>query len=248
MRIIGMIIIIGMVIGAVVSIDYSKFLDLQSLLIVLGGAIGYALAKGKPKEFIINFGDGCVYMGWIGLMIGITGVSGSGKSSLVNDTLYPILNNYFYNGVKDILPFKKINGVDNLDKVVDINQSPIGRTPRSNPVTYCGVFSEIRLLFSKTQEAQIRGYKPGRFSFNVTGGRCETCSGGGMRVIEMNFLPDVYVECESCQGQRFNRETLEIYFKGKNISDILNMTINQAVSFFKAIPKIYNKLKTIQYK
>ena len=182
----------------------------------------------------------------LGLMIGITGVSGSGKSSLVNDTLYPILNNHFYNGVKDILPFKKINGVDNLDKVVDINQSPIGRTPRSNPATYCGVFSEIRLLFSKTQEAQIRGYKPGRFSFNVTGGRCETCSGGGMRVIEMNFLPDVYVECESCQGQRFNRETLEIYYKGKTISDILNMTINQAVSFFKAIPKIYNKLKTIQ--
>ena len=182
----------------------------------------------------------------LGLMIGITGVSGSGKSSLVNDTLYPILNNHFYNGVKDILPFKKIKGVDNLDKVVDINQSPIGRTPRSNPVTYCGVFSEIRLLFSKTQEAQIRGYKPGRFSFNVTGGRCETCSGGGMRIIEMNFLPDVYVECESCQGQRFNRETLEIYYKGKTISDILNMTINQAVSFFKAIPKIYNKLKTIQ--
>jgi len=182
----------------------------------------------------------------LGLMIGVTGVSGSGKSSLINDTLYPILNNYFFNGVKDILPFKKIKGIQNLDKVVDINQSPIGRTPRSNPVTYCGVFSEIRLLFSKTQEAQIRGYKAGRFSFNVSGGRCETCSGGGMRVIEMNFLPDVYVECETCQGYRFNRETLEIYYKGKSISDVLNMTINQAVIFFQSIPKIYNKLKTIQ--
>ena len=182
----------------------------------------------------------------LGLMIGVTGVSGSGKSSLINDTLYPILNNHFYNGVKDILPFKAIKGIDNLDKVVDINQSPIGRTPRSNPATYCGVFSEVRLLFSKTQEAQIRGYKPGRFSFNVSGGRCETCSGGGMRVIEMNFLPDVYVECESCQGNRFNRETLEIYYKGKTISDVLNMTINQAVGFFKPIPKIYSKLKTIQ--
>ena len=182
----------------------------------------------------------------LGLMIGITGVSGSGKSSLINDTLYPILNNYFFNGVKEILPFKKIIGIDNLDKVVDVNQNPIGRTPRSNPATYCGVFSEVRLLFSKTQEAQIRGYKPGRFSFNVSGGRCETCSGGGMRVIEMNFLPDVYVECESCQGNRFNRETLEIYYKGKTISDVLNMKINQAVNFFKAIPKIFNKLKTIQ--
>ena len=182
----------------------------------------------------------------LGLMIGITGVSGSGKSSLINDTLYPILNNYFFNGVKEILPFKKIIGIDNLDKVVDVNQNPIGRTPRSNPATYCGVFSEVRLLFSKTQEAQIRGYKPGRFSFNVSGGRCETCSGGGMRVIEMNFLPDVYVECESCQGNRFNRETLEIYYKGKTISDVLNMKINQAVKFFKAIPKIFNKLKTIQ--
>ena len=182
----------------------------------------------------------------LGLMIGVVGVSGSGKSSLINDTLYPILNNHFYNGVKEVLPYDQIEGIKYLDKVVDVNQSPIGRTPRSNPVTYCGIFSEIRLLFSKTQESLIRGYKPGRFSFNVSGGRCESCSGGGMKVIEMNFLPDVYVECESCQGNRFNNETLEILYKGKNISDILKMTINQAVAFFKSIPKIHNKLKTIQ--
>ncbi len=182
----------------------------------------------------------------LGIMIGVVGVSGSGKSSLINNTLYPILNNYFYNGVKESLSFHKIIGIENLDKVVDVNQDPIGRTPRSNPATYCGVFSDIRLLFSKTQESQIRGYKPGRFSFNVTGGRCENCSGGGMRIIEMNFLPDVYVECETCQGYRFNKETLEIYYKGKTISDVLNMTINQAVIFFKSIPKIFNKLKTIQ--
>ena len=151
----------------------------------------------------------------LGIMIGVTGVSGSGKSTLVNETLYPILNEHLFNGVKVPLPYKKISGLKYIDKVVDINQSPIGLTPRSNPATYCGVFSEIRNLFTLTPEAQIRGYKPGRFSFNVVGGRCETCQGGGMKVIEMNFLPDVYVECESCQGRRFNRETLEIRFKGK---------------------------------
>ena len=179
-------------------------------------------------------------------MIGITGVSGSGKSTLVNGTLYPILNAHIFNGVKVPLPYKKISGLEYIDKVVDINQSPIGRTPRSNPATYCGVFSEIRSLFTLTPEAQIRGYKPGRFSFNVVGGRCETCRGGGMKVIEMNFLPDVYVECESCQGKRFNRETLEIRYKGKSISDALNMSINEACSFFKPIPKIYRKVKMIQ--
>ena len=182
----------------------------------------------------------------LGKMIGVTGVSGSGKSTLINETLYPILNAYFFNGVKKPMPYKKIDGLKNIDKVIDINQSPIGRTPRSNPATYTGVFSEIRNLFSKVPEAMIRGYKPGRFSFNVTGGRCETCRGGGMRVIEMNFLPDVYVECETCQGKRFNRETLEIKYKGKSIYDILEMTIEDACILFEFIPKIFRKLKTIQ--
>lgn len=182
----------------------------------------------------------------LGKMIGITGVSGSGKSTLVNETLYPILNAHYFNGVKEPLDYDSISGLQHLDKVVDINQSPIGRTPRSNPATYTGVFSEIRTLFTKTPEAQIRGYKPGRFSFNVKGGRCETCQGGGMRVIEMNFLPDVYIECEDCQGKRFNRETLEIRYRGKSIADVLEMTINEAVAFFEPIPKIYKKLKTIQ--
>lgn len=182
----------------------------------------------------------------LGKMIGVTGVSGSGKSTLINETLYPIMNAHYFNGVKIPMPYKKITGLEHIDKVIDINQSPIGRTPRSNPATYTGVFSEIRSLFSKTTEASIRGYKPGRFSFNVKGGRCETCQGGGLRVIEMNFLPDVYVECETCNGKRFNRETLEIRYKGKSISDVLEMTINEAVSFFELIPKIHRKLKTIQ--
>jgi len=182
----------------------------------------------------------------LGVMVGVTGVSGSGKSTLINETLYPILNSHFYNALKPALPYKQIKGLEHLDKVVDVNQSPIGRTPRSNPATYCGVFGEIRTLFTLTPEAQIRGYKPGRFSFNVKGGRCETCQGGGMKIIEMNFLPDVYVECETCNGKRFNRETLEIRFKGKSIADILGMTVNQACKFFESHPKIYRKLKTIQ--
>ena len=182
----------------------------------------------------------------LGLMVGITGVSGSGKSSLINETLYPILNNYYFNGTKEPLSYKSIKGLENLDKVIDINQSPIGRTTRSNPATYTGVFSEIRNLFSKIPESMIRGYKPGRFSFNVTGGRCETCKGGGLKIIEMNFLPDVYVQCETCMGKRFNRETLEIRYKGKSISDVLNMTISEAVTFFEQIPKIYRKLKTLK--
>ncbi len=182
----------------------------------------------------------------LGQLICVSGVSGSGKSTLINETLYPILNAHFYNAVKKPAPYKKIEGLEHLDKVIDIDQSPIGRTPRSNPATYTDVFSEIRSLFTMTSEAQIRGYKPGRFSFNVKGGRCETCEGSGVRTIEMSFLPDVYVECETCQGKRFNRETLEIRYKGKSISDVLNMTVDEAVEFFEMIPKIYRKVKTIQ--
>jgi excinuclease ABC subunit A len=182
----------------------------------------------------------------LGTLIGITGVSGSGKSTLINETLYPILNAHIFNGVKKPMPYKKIEGLEFIDKVIDIDQSPIGRTPRSNPATYTDVFSEIRKLFTMTSESMIRGYKAGRFSFNVKGGRCETCEGSGVRTIEMNFLPDVYVECETCQGKRFNRETLEIRFKGKSISDVLNMTVDEAVPFFELIPKIYRKVKTIQ--
>lgn len=182
----------------------------------------------------------------LGKMICVTGVSGSGKSTLINETLYPILNAHIYKGVKKPMPYHKIEGLEYVDKVIDIDQSPIGRTPRSNPATYTGTFSEIRSLFAKTPEAAIRGYKPGRFSFNVKGGRCESCQGGGVKVIEMNFLPDVYVTCESCQGKRFNRETLEIRYKGKSISDVLNMTIEEATDFFENIPKIYRKLKTIK--
>ena len=182
----------------------------------------------------------------LGSMIGVTGVSGSGKSTLINETLYPILNQHFFKAVKKPLPYAAIHGLEHIDKVIDINQAPIGRTPRSNPVTYTGVFGEIRQLFTMTPEAMIRGYKPGRFSFNVKGGRCETCQGAGVKTIEMNFLPDVYVPCDDCYGKRFNRETLEIRYRNKNISDILEMTINDACRFFKPYPKIYRKLKTIQ--
>ena len=182
----------------------------------------------------------------LGKMIAVTGVSGSGKSSLINETLYPILNSKIYNSVKSPLEFKKIDGVEHVDKVVEVNQQQIGRTPRSNPATYTGVYSEIRKLFSDTVEAKIRGYKPGRFSFNVSGGRCENCKGGGMRLIEMNFLPDVFVECEVCNGKRFNRETLEVRYKGKSISDILDMSVSKSLDFFTSIPKIYNKLKAIE--
>ena len=182
----------------------------------------------------------------LGTFIGISGVSGSGKSSLINETLFPILNAHFFNGVKKPLDYEKIKGLEHIDKVIDINQAPIGRTPRSNPATYTGVFSEIRSLFAKTVESSIRGYKPGRFSFNVAGGRCETCAGGGLKAIEMNFLPDIYVPCDECFGKRFNRETLEIRYKGKSISDVLEMTIDESVSFFESIPKIHRKLKTIQ--
>jgi excinuclease ABC subunit A len=181
----------------------------------------------------------------LGTFVCITGVSGSGKSTLINETLYPALSKHFYQSHKEPLEHKRIEGKEHIDKVIDIDQSPIGRTPRSNPATYTGVFSDIRTLFASLPEAAIRGYKPGRFSFNVKGGRCETCSGGGMQVIEMNFLPDVYVQCPSCQGKRYNRETLEVRYRGKSISDILNMTIEQAVEFFENIPSIRHKIKTL---
>ena len=181
----------------------------------------------------------------LGTLTCITGVSGSGKSSLISYTLYPILLKHIYKGVREPLPYGSIEGLEHLDKVIDIDQSPIGRTPRSNPVTYTKVFDEIRSLFSSLPESQIRGYKPGRFSFNVAGGKCETCNGGGMRLIEMNFLPDVYVSCENCQGQRYNKETIEIKYKGKSIADVLNMTFSEAVIFFENLPKIHRVISTL---
>ena len=182
----------------------------------------------------------------LGKLVCVTGVSGSGKSSLINETLYPILSKHFYRSEMKPLPYKSVKGIENIDKVIDIDQSPIGRTPRSNPATYTGVFDEIRKLFASLPESKIRGYKPGRFSFNVKGGRCETCGGAGVRVIEMNFLPDVQVHCEECNGKRYNRETLEVRYKGKSINDVLEMTIDQAVDFFENIPAILQKIKTLK--
>ncbi|WP_343671314.1 excinuclease ABC subunit UvrA [Chitinophaga sp.] len=182
----------------------------------------------------------------LGTFICVTGVSGSGKSTLINETLYPILSQHAYDSKQDPMPYKSIKGLENIDKVIEIDQSPIGRTPRSNPATYCGFFTDIRTLFSQVPEAKIRGYNAGRFSFNVKSGRCDVCEGGGMRVIEMNFLPDVYVHCEKCNGRRYNRETLEIRYKGKSISDVLDMTVDEAVEFFQPVNYIYRKIKTLQ--
>ena len=212
-----------------------------------------------PKERCIGNGNQLVIKGAsgnnlknlnvvfpLGTFICVTGVSGSGKSTLINETLYPILNQHIYNAVKDPLPFKKVEGLEFTDKVVDVDQAPLGRTPRSNPATYTKMFDDIRKLFAGLPEAKIRAYKPGRFSFNVAGGRCETCKGAGVQVIEMNFLPDVMVECPDCRGKRYNRETLEVRYKGKSISDVLDMTINQAVEFFENIPKLVPRLKVLQ--
>jgi len=201
--------------------------------IVVNGACGNNL-----KDISVSFP--------LGKLIFVTGVSGSGKSTLINETLYPILNQYCYNSKTAPLKYKSVKGLEHIDKVIEIDQSPIGRTPRSNPATYCGFFTDIRTLFASVPEAKIRGYQAGRFSFNVKSGRCETCEGGGMRVIEMNFLPDVMVHCEKCNGKRYNRETLEIRYKGKSISDVLNMTVEEAVEFFSAVPYIYRKVKVLQ--
>jgi len=201
-------------------------------VLTIKGATGHNL-----KNVTVNFP--------LGKLIAVTGVSGSGKSTLIHDTLYPILNQHFFNAKRDPLPYKAIEGLEHIDKVIEVDQSPIGRTPRSNPATYTGMFTEIRSLFAQLPEAKIRGYSAGRFSFNVKGGRCETCEGAGMRVIEMNFLPDVNVPCETCKGKRYNRETLEVRFKGKSITDVLDMTVEKAVEFFDSQPRILRKVKIL---
>ncbi|HLT42395.1 MAG TPA: excinuclease ABC subunit UvrA, partial [Sphingobacteriaceae bacterium] len=236
--------------GTPKEIEASKTLTAEYLNGVKEIAIPLKRREGNGEELVLYKATGnnlkkVTASFPLGKLIAVTGVSGSGKSTLIGETLYPILNHYFFRAKKQPLPYQKIDGLKHIDKVIEINQSPIGRTPRSNPSTYTGVFSDIRSLFVQLPEAKIRGYKPGRFSFNVKGGRCETCKGGGMKVIEMNFLPDVQVPCETCQGKRYNRETLEVRYRGKSISDVLNMRVEEAVSFFEAIPSIYRKVKTL---
>ncbi|MFY7919914.1 MAG: excinuclease ABC subunit UvrA, partial [Chryseotalea sp.] len=206
--------------------------------------------KGSSKSLIVHGANGNNLKNVtleipLGTFTCITGVSGSGKSTLIHETLFPILNQHFYHSRTEPMPYKKVEGIKELDKVIEVDQSPIGRTPRSNPATYTGVFSDIRDLFTQLPEAKIRGYKPGRFSFNVKGGRCETCEGAGLRLIEMEFLPDVYVHCETCKGKRYNRETLEVRFKGKSIANVLDMTVEEAVTFFENQPKILRKIETL---
>lgn len=216
----------------------------------LGMVVPEVRRKGKGKSIKLTGASGNNLKNVnleipLGTLVCVTGVSGSGKSTLIHETLYPILNQQFYRSKKEPMPYAKITGLEDLDKVIEVDQSPIGRTPRSNPATYTGVFSDIRTLFTELPEAKIRGYKPGRFSFNVKGGRCEDCEGGGMKLIEMDFLPDVHIPCETCKGKRYNRETLEVRFKGKSISDVLDMTVEQAVEFFDKQPKILRKIKTL---
>ncbi len=243
--------------GQVVSQGtYEQIIKDQSLTVsYLNGALSIPVPKkrrkGSGKNLVLKGASGNNLKNVelklpLETIICITGVSGSGKSTLINQTLYPILNQHFYRGVKTPLAYKSIDGLEYLDKVIEVDQAPIGRTPRSNPATYTGVFTDIRALFASLPEAKIRGYKPGRFSFNVKGGRCETCKGAGLRTIEMNFLPDVYVKCETCQGKRYNRETLEVRFKGKSISNVLNMTINNACDFFENVPHIRNRILALQ--
>ena len=243
--------------GSIVAIGSPKEILLQKSLTTdyLNGTIQinipelYRKGNGKTIELKGATGNNLKNVSVkipLGKLVCVTGVSGSGKSTLINETLYPILNTHFYNALQKPLPYKSFKGIENIDKVIEIDQSPIGRTPRSNPATYTGVFTDIRNLFAQLPEAAIRGYLPGRFSFNVKGGRCETCQGGGMRVIEMNFLPDVYIECETCRGKRYNRETLEIRYRGKSISDVLDMSIEQAVEFFTNLPYILHKIQTLK--
>ena len=237
--------------GSPLDIMQKNTITAQYLRLEKDVPVPEVLRKGNGQQIILKGATGNNLKNVdltvpLGMLICVTGVSGSGKSTLINETLYPILSQHFYRSDKNPLPYQSIEGIEHVDKVIDIDQSPIGRTPRSNPATYTKVFDEIRKLFASLPEAQIRGYKPGRFSFNVKGGRCETCQGAGVKVIEMNFLPDVHVECEDCQGKRYNRETLEVRYKGKSINDVLNMSIDQALEFFENIPAIVQKIRTLQ--